>query len=306
MSYFCHGFPETSYAWRHQVSSLARCGFSSHCTGTCEEYGGTERPAAVDDYTVVHLVGDMVALLDALGEQTALIVGNGWGATVAWQAVQMRPDRFRGIVALSVPMMARSPAPPTSMFPQTKDSLVYTLYFQQPGVAEAEFDNDPRNTLRKILCAASGEASPRHPGDDTPNPFGFVSRRDGLLAGLPEPRSLPGWLTENDLDQYAAAFAASGFRGGLEYYRNLDRNWELQASLSGTKVDVPAMFMAGERDPGMQMPGMADILKAMPSLVPLLQKPRIIEGAGHWLPQERPNEVSGAIIEFARAAMKVR
>ena len=216
----------------------------------------------------------------------------------------MRPDRFHGIVALSVPMMARSPAAPTTMFPQTKDTLFYTLYFQEPGVAEAEFNKNPKETLRKILYAASGEAGPRRQGDNTPNPFGFVSRRDGLLADLPEPRSLPGWLTGNDLDHYAAAFAASGFRSALNYYRNLDHNWELQASLAGAKVNVPAMFITGERDQGRQIPGMVDIVKAMPALVPRLQKPIVIEGAGHWLAQERPKEVNDAIIQFAKIATK--
>jgi len=300
----CHGFPETSYAWRHQEGALAAAGFRA-IAPDMRGYGGTERPNAIDQYTVFHMVGDMVALLDALGEQTALIVGNDWGATIAWQAAQMRPDRFRGIVALSVPMMAAPPVAPTQLFPQTADALSYTLYFQQPGVAEAEFEKSPKNTLRKILFTASGEAGPRKQGDNTPNPFGLVSRRDGLLAALPEPRTLPRWLTESDLDHYAAAFAVSGFRGGLNYYRNLDRNWELQASLLGTKVNVPALFIAGERDPGMQMPGMSDIIQAMPALVPRLDEPIIIEGAGHWLPQERPDEVSDAIIKFARRIYQI-
>ena len=136
---FCHGFPETSYAWRHQVGALAAAGFRA-VAPDMRGYGGTERPDAVNQYTSFHLVGEMVALLDVLGEQTALIVGNDWGATVAWQAAQMRPDRFRGIVALGVPMMDRPAAAPTSLFPQNDDALFYTLYFQQPGVAEAEFE----------------------------------------------------------------------------------------------------------------------------------------------------------------------
>lgn len=217
----CHGFPETSYAWRHQVSALAGAGFRA-IAPDMRGYGGTERPDAVDQYTVFHLVGDLVALLDALDEETAIIVGNDWGATVAWQAAQMRPDRFRGVVALGVPMMPAPPVASTRIFPQNDDALFYTLYFQQPGVAEAEFEKNPRDTLRKILFAASGDAGPRKEGGSTPNPFGMVSRRDGLLAPLPEPRTRPDWLTENDLDHCATAFTVSGFRGGLNYYRNLD------------------------------------------------------------------------------------
>lgn len=295
----CHGFPETCYAWRHQIPALARAGFRV-LAPDMRGYGGSEIPAAVDEYTVFHLVGDMVALLDTLGEQTAIIVGNDWGATVAWQAAQMRPDRFRGVVAMSVPMMGRPPMAPTRIFPRTDEDLLYTLYFQEPGVAEAEFGADVRRALRRILFAASGEAGPRKPGDGTPNPFAMVSRKAGLLAGLPDPQVLPDWLSETDLDTYVDAFVTSGFEGGLNYYRNLDRNWQLQACLAGTKIDVPALFMVGERDTGLGIPGMRDIIDDMPSLVPQLTETVIVPGSGHWLPQERPDLVSAAIAGFAK------
>jgi pimeloyl-ACP methyl ester carboxylesterase len=295
---FCHGFPETSHAWRHQVSALAKAGYRA-IAPDMRGYGGTERPDGIDEYTVFHMVGDMIALLDALGEPTALIVGNDWGATVAWQAAQMRPDRFCGVVALGVPMMGQPPVRPTQIFPQNEESLLYTLYFQDPGVAETEFDSNPRRALRKILFAASGDAGPRKLGDSTPNPFGMVSRRHGLLDPLPDPREMPAWLSDDDLEVFVEAFTKSGFRGGLNYYRNLDRNWQLQASLAGTKVMAPALFMAGERDTGLQIPGMTDIIKAMPTLVPHLAESLIVPGGGHWLPQERPDQVGAAIIDFA-------
>ena len=296
---FCHGFPETAHAWRHQIAAMAKAGFRA-VAPDMRGYGHTESPSAIDEYTLIHLVGDMVALLDALGAETALIVGNDWGATVAWQAAQIRPDRFRGVVAISVPMMAQPPIPPTRIFPQTAEAQLYTLYFQEPGVAEAELERDIRQTLRKILFAASGNAGPRQTGDQTPNPFGMVSRRDGLLAALPDPPQMPDWLTAADLDVYAQAFAHSGFRGGLNYYRNLDRNWQLQAALAGVMVDVPALFMIGERDTGLGIPGMLDIIDAMPALVPQLLGKVVVPGSGHWLPQERPDLVSDAIIDFAR------
>ncbi|MBV7517834.1 alpha/beta fold hydrolase [Ensifer sp. ENS12] len=296
---FCHGFPETAHAWRHQIAALAKAGFRA-VAPDMRGYGHTECPSAIDEYTLFHLVGDMVALLDALGAETALIVGNDWGATVAWQAAQMRPDHFRGVVAISVPMMAQPPVPPTRIFPQTDEAQLYTLYFQEPGIAEEKLERDIRQALRKILFAASGEAGPRQAGDQTPNPFGMVSRRDGLLAALPDPQQMPDWLTAADLDAYAAAFARSGFRGGLNYYRNLDRNWQLQAALAGVMVDVPALFMIGERDTGLSIPGMLDIIDAMPGLVPQLKGKIVVPGSGHWLPQERPDLVSDAIIDFAR------
>lgn len=296
----CHGFPETSYAWRHQIRALARSGFHA-IAPDMRGYGGSEQPGAVDQYTLFHLVGDMVALLDALGEKHAVIVGNDWGASVAWQAAQMRPDRFCGVVALSVPLMGRSRVAPTRIFPQTDDAQLYTLYFQKPGDAEAELQRDVRLSLRKMLFAASGDAGPRRPGDDTPNPFGMILRRNGLLSPLPNPQSLPTWLTDADLDVYTGAFTRTGFRGGLNYYRNLDRNWQLQASLDGIKVDVPALFIAGERDTGLQIHGMTDIIKSMPTLAPHVREPIIIAGAGHWLPQERASQISNAVVEFAHS-----
>lgn len=294
----CHGFPETSYAWRHQVTALARAGFRA-IAPDMRGYGASDRPDSVEAYSVFHIVGDMVALLDALGERDALIVGNDWGATVAWQAAQMRPDRFRGVVGVSVPLMGRSPVPPTQIFPQNDDAELYTLYFQTMGVAEAEFERDTRCTLRKVIFGASGDAGPRKLGDATPNPFGMVPRKHGLLTQLPEPQALPSWLSETDLNVYVNAFERSGFRGGLNYYRNLDRNWQLQAALTGVKIEMPALFIAGERDAGLSIPGMSEIIKAMPTLAPHVRTPLIIPEGGHWLPQECPERVNAAIIEFA-------
>lgn len=297
---FCHGFPETSHAWRHQLRALAGAGFRA-VAPDMRGYGETECPTAVDEYTVFHLVGDMVALLDALEAETAVIAGNDWGATVAWHAALMRPDRFRGVAAMSVPMMGQPPVPPTRIFPQTDEAQHYTLYFQEPGVAEAELERDIGQTLRKILFAASGEAGARLAGDRTPNPFGMVSRRDGLLSPLPDPHEMRGWFTAADLTAYMKAFTASGWRGGLNYYRNLDRNWQLQAALAGARVNVPALFMVGERDTGLSIPGMREIIDAMPALVPRLTEKFIVPGSGHWLPQERPDVVNDALVRFARS-----
>jgi pimeloyl-ACP methyl ester carboxylesterase len=296
----CHGFPETSHAWRHQLPALAAAGFRA-VAPDLRGYGGTASPAGIDQYNLLQLVGDLVGLLDALGVEQAVVVGNDWGATVAWHAALLRPDRFRAVVALSVPMMGQPPVAPTSLFPQTEAALLYTLYFQPPGVAEAEFEAQVRQTLRKILFAASGEAGPRQPGDATPNPFGMVSRQQGLLAPLPEPTTLPGWLTEADLDTYTAAFTTSGFAGGLNYYRNLDRNRELLAPFHGLPVAVPALFLIGQRDVGLSIPGMREIIAAMPGLVPHLRPVVEVPDAGHWLQQERPVEVNNSLIAFLQS-----
>jgi len=295
----CHGFPETWYSWRHQLPALAAAGFRA-VAPDLRGCGTTAGPTEIDRHTLLHLVGDMVALLDALDVETAVIVGNDWGATLAWQAALMRPDRFHAVAAFGVPMMGRPPMAPGQLFPQTEAALFYTLYFQQPGMAEAEFERDVRMTLRKILFAASGDAGPREASDGTPNPFGMVSRRHGLLAALPDPTALPAWLTEADLDVLTQAFNASGFRGGLNLYRNLDRNWELQRSLDGLEVTVPALYMVGERDTGFGIPGMRQIIADMPRLVPRLTDAIIVPGCGHWIQQERPDVVNAALVRFAR------
>ena len=295
----CHGFPETKYAWRHQIKALAEAGYRV-VAPDLRGYGMTEAPEHVEQYTVFHAVGDLVALLDALDEKQAVIVGHDWGATIAWQAALMRPDRFRGVVALSVPMMAQPPLPPSAIFPKTEEAIFYTLYFQQTGGAEAEFSRDVDLTLRQLMFAASGDAGPRKPGDGTPNPFGMVMRSTGLLASLPVPATLPDWLPEPVFEQQVKAFELSGFRGGLNYYRNLDRNWELAQCYSGQKVIVPALFMIGERDTGLSIPGMDRIIASMTDYVPDLRGAYTLGQAGHWLQQERPTEVAERIIQFLK------
>lgn len=197
-------------------------------------------------------------------------------------------------------MMRRAPVMPSRLFPKTDSAVFYTHYFSEPGVAEEEFERDISATLRAIYWAASGQAGPRNdPG--TPNPFGMVAKGEGLLASLPIPDALPPWLTQGDLDAFILGFKTSGFRGGLNYYRNLDRNWALQAALEGKNVEVPALYLVGERDTGLAIPGMDRIIEAMPEIVPRLCATKIIPGAGHWLQQEAPQEVNKALIEFLKS-----
>ncbi|WP_240766729.1 alpha/beta fold hydrolase [Paraburkholderia flava] len=293
-----HGFPETSYAWRHQLAGLANAGFRA-VAPDLRGYGASDCPTNPQQYTTLDIVGDLVGMLDALGERDAVVVGNDWGATIAWQAAQLRPDRFRAVVALGVPMMGRAPMAPSRLFPLTEHAWFYTHYFSQVGQAEGEFERDVAATLRKIYFWASGDAGPRD--EKTPNPFTMISREHGLLDSLPEPATSTSWLDDADFDAFVHAFKASGFRGGLSYYRNLDRNWDLQAALSGRLVETPALYLAGERDPGLAMPGMRDIIDAMPSLVPQLRDSVIVPRAGHWLQQEAPDRVNDALIGFLRS-----
>lgn len=294
---FLHGFPETSHSWRHQIRDLAAVGYRA-IAPDLRGYGGTAGPHALEAYSVFDGVGDVVGLLDALGIEKAVLVGNDWGSTLAWSTALVRPDRVRGVAAIGVPFMDASPMPPSQLFPQNDEALFYTHYFQQEGVAEAEFEGDIALTLRKIFFAASSDAGPRVLGDGTPNPFSMVSRQDGLLGALPDPKTLPGWLDESDLQNYVAAFTASGFRGALNYYRNLDANWRLQRAFAGRPVEVPAVYMVGDRDVGLSMPGMREIIASMKDRIPGLTRSVFIEKCGHWAPQEQPRVVTDIVLAF--------
>ena len=300
----CHGFPESWYSWRHQIGALADAGFHA-VAPDMRGYGKSDRPEPIDQYTIFHLVGDLVGLLDALEARTAVIVGHDWGASIAWQAARLRPDRFRAVAALSVPFRPRSPVPPTSVMPRTADAQFYQLYFQEPGVAEAEFERDPRVTVHSMLYGVSGEGiaarrAAAASGGAVPNP-GMVPRGGGMLRGGGAPARLPPWLSEADLDFYAAEFKRSGFRGPLNYYRNIDRNWELMAPFADVKVTVPALFVAGDHDMVVAFPGMDQHLANMKNFVPALREIQMLPGCGHWTQQERPGEVNAAIIEFLRS-----
>jgi pimeloyl-ACP methyl ester carboxylesterase len=263
-------------------------------------YGHTDRPEAIDQYTMLHLVGDMVGLLDALGAPSAAIVGHDWGAPVAWHSALLRPDRFRAVVGLSVPYRPRGQQRPTTVMPQTDDALFYQLYFQEPGVAEAELGRDVRLSLRRLLYSASGDVPLRASVISVPAAVGMVPREGGFLSRTIEPQALPSWLTEGDLDFYAREFERTGFRGGLNWYRNIDRNWELLAPFAGAQVTVPALYVAGDRDLVVAFRGMDQLLPNLSRFVPRLQTTLMLPGCGHWTQQERAAEVNDAIVAFLR------
>jgi pimeloyl-ACP methyl ester carboxylesterase len=294
----CHGFPESWYSWRHQLVALARAGF--HAVAPDQRgYGQTDRPEAIDRYTLLHLVGDVVGLDAALAAPTAVIAGHDWGAPVAWHAALLRPDRFRAVIGLSVPYRPRGSTRPTSVMPQTEEAIFYQLYFQTPGVAEAELERDPRDTIRRVLYWGSGDA-PRPAQRVGAGDVGMVRRGGGFLGGRDAPATLPAWLAEADIDFYAGEFARAGFRGGLNWYRNIDRNWELLAPWAGAPVTVPALYVAGERDLVLGFRGMDQLLPALKRLVPQLEQTIILPGCGHWTQQEQPDEVNAAMLAFLK------
>ncbi len=295
----CHGFPESWYSWRHQLAALAEGGFHA-VAPDMRGYGDTDAPAAIEAYTLLHLVGDMVGLLDALGAESAVIAGHDWGAPVAWHAALLRPDRFRAVIGLSVPYRPWGSVRPTTAMPQTDDALFYQLYFQTPGVAESELERDVRATIRRLVYSASGDRPRGAATAAAPGEVGMVPRSGGWLTRMADPERLPAWLTEADVDVYVAAFARTGFRGGLNWYRNIDRNWELLAALRGARVTVPALYVAGDRDLVLAFRGMDRLIPNLSSFVPGLRRTLILPGCGHWTQQERPGEVSAAMLDFVR------
>lgn len=288
----CHGFPESWYSWRHQLRALSDAGY--HVVAPDQRgYGKTDAPEPIDAYTIFHLVGDIVGLLDALGEEQAVVVGHDWGSPVAWNCAQQRPDRFRAVASLSVPMGIRGSTPPlVGMKSFFGDRFFYQLYFQMPGVAEHELQNDIPKTIRKMLFGASGAVNrtsmmePSNPPPDT----AF------MLERMPDPGDdLPSWLTTDDIDYYVSQFEHAGFRGGLNWYRNIDRNWELSGSLQGKKIEQPAFFMTGSRD---VVPYSEQALEAMKVVVPNLVDAVVLPDIGHWTQQEAPEAVNEGLIGF--------
>ncbi len=287
----CHGWPELAYSWRHQMPALAAAGYRV-VAPDMRGFGQSEAPADANAYSLLHTVGDMVALVAALGESQAVIVGHDWGAPVAWTAAMLRPDVFRAVVAMSVPHRARGPVPPLAALRAQGIETFYWQYFQTPGVAEAELETDVAASMRRILYSGSGDAPPGRTLEL------LLPKGGGFLDLTLDPESLPAWLTRDDLETMVAEYRRTGFRGGLNYYRNLDRNWELLAPWQGAKIRQPALFIAGTRDVVIASPAGQKSLADMPGHVTGLRRTLLIEGAGHWIQQERPAEVNAALLEF--------
>jgi pimeloyl-ACP methyl ester carboxylesterase len=284
-----HGFPECWYSWRHQLNALGAAGFRVVAPDQ-RGYGRSDAPEAVDAFTMLHLVGDVIGVLDAVGADRAMVVGHDWGAPVAWHTALLRPDRVRGVVALSVPHLPRPSVPPTVGMARRFGPGFYQLYFQEPGVADAELGADPRATFRRLLSATSGGGA---------STGLVVPPGGGLLDTLPEPARLPDWLTDNDLDVYVDEYRRHGFTGGLNWYRNLDRNWALTAAWAGATITPPAMYLAGDQDVVVSGVPFDALVATLRRTVTDLRAAVSLPGCGHWTQQERPEEVTTAIADFA-------
>jgi pimeloyl-ACP methyl ester carboxylesterase len=286
-----HGFPESWYSWRHQLPALAGAGYRAVAIDV-RGYGRSSKPTAIDEYRLVRLVADGVGVLDSLGEDTAVIVGHDWGSPIAWTSALLRPDRFRALATLSVPYASPGPTRPTDAFRRLGgDEEFYISYFQEPGRAEAEIEEDVRSWLRGFYISASGDAPP--PPDGT---MATVRPGGKLKDRFAQPEELPKWLTEADLDFYVGEFERTGFTGPLNRYRCVDLDWRDLAAFTRRPITVPTLFVGGELD-GPTIWGAGAIARFGETL-PDLRGSHILPGSGHWVQQERPDDVNNLLLEF--------
>jgi pimeloyl-ACP methyl ester carboxylesterase len=282
-----HGFPESWYSWRHQIPALAAAGYHAVAVDM-RGYGKSEKPQDISTYNQVEVTNDIIGLIPALGYETAVVFGHDWGGPTAWSCALNHPDRVSAVGVLSVPFSGRPEAPPLdTMKAIFKGQFFYQLYFQEPGVAEKEWESNVRVNLRKFFYLGSGSFDPSGMKPKTED--------SDLLSDIEDPGTLGDWCTEQDLDFYTGEFEASGFRGPLNYYRNHNLTWELTKD-SPSKIEQPAMFAAGSKDGVIMMA--AEALKAMPNHVTDLRINELIDGIGHWTQQEAPDEVNQLMLSF--------
>jgi pimeloyl-ACP methyl ester carboxylesterase len=282
-----HGFPELAYSWRHQIPALAEAGY--HVLAPDQRgYGGSSKPEAVDAYNIVELSADIVGLLDDVGAERSVLVGHDFGGVVAWNAPLLHPDRFAAIAGLSVPPVPRSRVPTTQAFRKVfGDNFFYILYFQEPGPADAELSRNPATTLRRLMGSLTTTDEAAALRMTEPGPEGFIDR-------IPEPGGLPDWISKEEFDHYVEEFTRTGFTAPLNWYRCFDRNWELTATTPAATIAVPSLFIGGTADPTLAYTPrhrVRDVVSGDYWEV-------MIDGAGHWIQQERPGEVNDVLLEF--------
>ena len=287
-----HGFPESWYSWRHQLTPLAQAGYTA-CAIDVRGYGGSDKPHEIAEYALEKIVDDLVGLKTALSpDRPAILIGHDWGAPIVWNTALTNSDHFRAVAGLSVPFAGVPQRPFTEVFRQhftNQGKFFYQEYFQEPGIAEAEAEKDPRDFVQRMMYSISGDVPP---GDYFDKPYGAT-----FLEGLPDPVPV-SWLTEDDLDFYEAEFRASGFRGPLNRYRNHERDFEWLQNYKDHRIEQPSLFIGGTRDPATFLFGaVTDPVAMMRMFAPKVEG-HILDGVGHWTQQERPEEVNRLLVNW--------
>ncbi len=289
---FAHGWPESWYSWRHQLLALAAEGYRV-VAPDMRGYGSSDAPLDVEAYKVTEIAADLVGVLDALGEEQAVLVGHDWGAIVSWQTVLLHPQRFRALVAMSVPYGGRPPRSPMDDWRAAfGENFYYILYHNEPGgLAEAEYDADPYGLLSRLYLSPDSPREPKLINDPKASAGGWIGR-------LGAAKGLPAWLRQQDLDYVVGEFQRAGFRGGVNYYRNFQRNWELTKGVGSDTITMPTLFIAGSEDMVIAHASAERLGGAMSKIASDFRGVKLFPGIGHWVQQEAPEATNAALIEF--------
>lgn len=278
---FSHGFPELAYSWRYQLPALAAAGFRAIAPDQ-RGYGKTERPDEVERYSLEQLTGDLAGLLDALGLERAVFCGHDWGGLVVWSMAQRYPERTAGVIGVNTPFMPRGPVPPLEMMRAAAGDNHYIVHFQKPGDADRRLAANVSRVFERLMRKG---IRPEHIAGREMRNMAESVESDEPLLGTP-------LLGPEDLEVFVRSFEETGFTGGINWYRNMDRNWEESAGLS-QKLELPALMISAEHDFALP-PALAE---GMEAYVPGVEK-RLIPECGHWTQQEKPFETNQSILQF--------
>lgn len=283
-----HGWPQCWYLWRHLIDPLVAAGYRV-AAPDMRGFGASDAPPLIEDYAVRTLAADVAGIAEALGEERFIVIGHDWGCIVSWYTALLYPRQCRAVMGLSVPFWRMGP---DSVNPPDKDEAFwYMRYFQASGVAEQELERDVRASLERVYFSACARAGQTAFLEQLAHP-----RSSGLLDALPSPGDMSSFMTTEDMDYYVAQYQHSGFRGSLNWYRNIPTMSSSTPELEGKKISQPAAFVAGAVDP---------VLLFDPQwrehFVPCFDDLRfveLIEGAGHWLQLEQPGPTNTQVLRF--------